>query len=80
VRHEASLRFSYDSSDRARRVARAIDPEIGAIDDARSRARADRDGATLTITIEARDPVALRASLNTWLSLVGVAEDAGAVA
>jgi len=77
VRHEATLDFVYDSADAARRVERAIAPEVGAIDDDRSCARTDRDGSTLSITIEARDPVALRASLNTWLSLVGVAEDAG---
>jgi KEOPS complex subunit Pcc1 len=79
VRHEATLTFDYDSLESARRVERAIAPEIGDIDDDRSRARAGREGATLSVTIEARDPVALRASLNTWLSLVGVAERAGAV-
>jgi KEOPS complex subunit Pcc1 len=79
VRHEATLTFDYDAPDSARRVERAIAPEVGDIDDERGRARADREGATLSVTIEARDPVALRASLNTWLSLVGVAEDAGGV-
>jgi len=78
VRHEATLTFAYDAADSARRVERAIAPEIGDIDDDRSRARAEREGATLSVEIEARDPVALRASLNTWLSLVGVAEQAGA--
>jgi KEOPS complex subunit Pcc1 len=78
VRHEATLTFDYDSPESARRVERAIAPEIGDIDDDRSRARAGREDGTLSVTIEARDPVALRASLNTWLSLVGVAERTGA--
>ena len=75
--HEAVLSFEYDSAETAEQVARAISPEIGAIDDERSRVRSERDGNELRLQVEARDPVALRASLNTWLSLVGVAERAG---
>jgi KEOPS complex subunit Pcc1 len=77
VDHEAVLSFEYGSAEAAVRVARAIEPELGEIDDARSRVRSDRDGEKLRVVVEASDPVALRAALNTWLSLVGVAERVG---
>ncbi|MEF8821507.1 MAG: KEOPS complex subunit Pcc1 [Halovenus sp.] len=77
--HEAVFSLEYSSSERARRVSNAIEPELGAIDDDRSRVRSECSGAELTIIVEARDPTALRAALNTWLSLVGVAERAGNV-
>jgi len=77
VRHEASLSFVYASEDRARRVERALDPEVGDIDDDRSRTRLSREGGRLELGVEAADAVALRAGLNTWLTLVNVAERAG---
>jgi len=75
--HETLLLLTYTDPERARRVERAITPEVGDIDDERSRTRLDREAAELTLTIEARDLVALRAAANTWLSLVSVAEQAG---
>jgi KEOPS complex subunit Pcc1 len=78
--HDTLLAFEYDSAQQARRVARAVGPEVGDIDDDRSEATLARDGDTLEIAITASDVVALRASLNTWLSLVSVAEQAGAAA
>ncbi|WP_336326997.1 KEOPS complex subunit Pcc1 [Halovenus sp. HT40] len=77
--HEAVLSFSYDSPEQAARVADSIDPELGAIDDDRSSVRSTRDGADLELLVEARDPVALRAAVNTWCSLVSVAESAGQI-
>jgi KEOPS complex subunit Pcc1 len=78
--HDTLLTFEYDSAQQARHVARAVGPEVGDIDDDRSEATLARDGDTLEIAITASDVVALRASLNTWLSLVSVAEQAGAAA
>lgn len=75
--HEAVLSFEYDSAEAADRVARAIGPELGEIDDDRSSVRSERDGDRLRLVVEARDLVALRAALNTWLSLVSVAERVG---
>lgn len=75
--HETVLTIEYPSETQARRVARTIEPEIGDIDDDRSRVTLARDGSVLKLHVVASDVVALRASLNTWLSLVGVAEDAG---
>jgi KEOPS complex subunit Pcc1 len=77
VHHEASLSFEYDSAAQARRVERAIAPELGDIEDDRSGVAARRDGACLELTVEATDLVALRAAANTWLSLVTVAERVG---
>ncbi|AWB26781.1 KEOPS complex subunit Pcc1 [Halococcoides cellulosivorans] len=70
----AVVRVEYDDADRARRVERALAPEIDAIDADRTAAILDRDGATLEISIEATDPVALRAGANSWLGLLEVAE------
>ena len=75
--HDAVLAFEYDDAQRARRVERAVRPEIGDIDDDRSAASLTRDGATVELTVEAADLVALRAGLNTWCTLVTVAERAG---
>lgn len=76
---ETILTFDYASADQARRVARALEPEVGDIDDDRSRTTLSRDGRSLELQVTASDLVALRASLNTWLSLVSVAERAGNV-
>ena len=79
MKHEAVLSFEYDSSNVARRVERSVRPELDDVDDDRSQASVERTGETLTLTVEASDLVALRAGLNTWLSLVSVAEATGGV-
>ena len=70
--HTASLSFPADER-RRRVVADAVRPEVGEIDDDRSRATVDRDD-DVTVRVEATDLIALRASLNTWFRLVGTAE------
>ena len=72
--HDATLEFDYESASRARLVAESVAREIGEIDDERSRTTIERDGARLVLEIDAADAVALRAALNTWFSLVNVAE------
>jgi len=72
--HEAAFEFSYPSERRAEAIERAVAPEVGEIEGDRSRASVSRAGATLSVTIEATDLVALRAGMNTWCSLVSVAE------
>lgn len=79
--HDATLEFEYESASRARLVAESVAREIGEIDDERSRTTLERDGRRVLIDIVATDVVALRAALNTWFSLIDVAErtaDAGA--
>lgn len=75
---EAVLEFPYEDPDTARQVARSLAPEAGAIDDDRSRVRLARDGDAVEVTVTATDLTALRAGLNTWFRLVGVAERVGA--
>jgi KEOPS complex subunit Pcc1 len=75
--HDALLVFEYDDAERARRVERAIRPEVGDIDGDRSSVSLTREGSDLELTVEATDLVALRAGLNTWFALVGVAEQTG---
>ncbi|WP_255170144.1 KEOPS complex subunit Pcc1 [Natrononativus amylolyticus] len=77
--HDATLEFEYETPARARVVADSVSREVDEIDDERSRTTIARDGALVTIEIVARDVTALRASLNTWFTLVDVAERAADV-
>jgi len=72
--HEASVEFVYDEPELARIVAASVGQEVGEIDDDRSRTTIGRDGRRVHVEIVAGDLIALRAALNTWLSLVDVAE------
>ena len=72
--HAATLTFRYPDSDAAGLVAAAVSQEVGEIDGDRSAAAVSRDGAAVRVDIGADDLVALRAGLNTWSSLVEVAE------
>jgi KEOPS complex subunit Pcc1 len=72
--HAATLTFRYPDSDAAGLVAAAVSQEVGEIDGDRSAAAVSRDGAAVQVDIGADDLVALRAGLNTWSSLVEVAE------
>ena len=72
--HETALELDYETERRARTVERSVRPEIGEIDGDRSTATLSRDGRTVRITVRARDLVALRAGINTWLTLASVAE------
>ena len=76
-RHDTVLTFTYADKERADRIERSLRPEIGDIDGDRTQVSLTRKGAQLELTVETTDLVALRAGLNTWLSLVSVAEAAG---
>jgi KEOPS complex subunit Pcc1 len=77
VTHEAVLEFDYSDGKRATRVARSVRVEAGDIEGDRTTAAVDRDGPTLLVRVDAADLVALRAGINTWTSLVAVAERCG---
>jgi KEOPS complex subunit Pcc1 len=77
VSHEAILEFDYPDADSAARVADSVAVEAGDIEGDRTTASVDRQGGTVVVTVEAADLVALRAGVNTWTGLVGVAERAG---
>ena len=72
--HAATLTFRYPDSDAAGLIAAAVSQEVGEIDGDRSAAAISRDGAAVRVDVGADDLVALRAGLNTWSSLVEVAE------
>ena len=72
--HQTRLTAEYDSADRARAVERSIRPEIDDIEGDRTTARLSRDGRRVELVVDAADLVALRAGINTWLTLRGVAE------
>jgi KEOPS complex subunit Pcc1 len=75
VDHRLDADFEYASQRRARVVADSIAVEVGEMPDERSGATVDREGRVVSVAIGAADPVALRAGTNTWVRLVGVAED-----
>jgi len=74
VAHRTVFRFEYADAERARIVQRSLQPELDDIDGDRTTASVSREGATLTLTIDARDLVALRAGCTTWATLTSVAE------
>ena len=72
--HTAELRFDYDETRIAELVASAVEQELGETDGERASATLSHEGSRLTVGIDAADLVALRAGLNTWETLVEVAE------
>ncbi|MCU4752327.1 KEOPS complex subunit Pcc1 [Halobacteria archaeon AArc-curdl1] len=74
--HDATLEYTYETPTRARAVENAVAQEIGEIDDERSQTTLERSERTITFKIVAKDLTALRAALNTWMTLVDVAEQA----
>ena len=75
--HEAVFSAVYGTPEQARRVEQALRPEVGDIDGDRTSVGLAREGDSLEVAVRATDLTALRAGLNTWLGLVGVAERAG---
>lgn len=77
--HRAELVFDYEAPGRARLLARSVGREVDEIEGDRTRATvAARDGS-LVVSVAADDLTALRAGINTWTSLVEVAERAAAI-
>lgn len=72
--HEAVFEYPYDDERTASIVAESLRPEVGDIEGDRTRATLRQDGNTVTVAVRARDLTALRAGINTWGSLVSVAE------
>ncbi|MGM0605792.1 MAG: KEOPS complex subunit Pcc1 [Halobacteriota archaeon] len=72
--HTISLSFEYPTASIASRIERAVRVEEGDVDDDRAAACVDRTGASVRVEITARDLIALRAGLNSWIRLIDVAE------
>lgn len=77
--HRTVLEFDYDDPTAASVVERSVRPEVGDIDGDRTVVDLDRNGAVVTVTVDAADLVALRAGCTTWLSLLSVAESCAGV-
>ena len=80
VSHSVELVVEYDDPDVAALVAAAVAQEIGEIDGDRTTAGICHEADTVTVEIDAADLVALRAGLNTWGTLIEVAERTADVA
>jgi KEOPS complex subunit Pcc1 len=78
--HATTLVFEYSTATAAAVVARSVEREVGEIEGDRTTATLSRDGDTVTVEVEADDVTALRAGLNTWTTLVEVAESVAGVA
>lgn len=76
--HRLETDFEYATERRAEAVTESIRVEVGEMPDERSAAAVEREGRVVHVTIGAADLVALRAGTNTWIRLVGVAEDVAA--
>lgn len=72
--HHTSTSLEYSSAQFASHVERAVAPEVGEIAGDRTTVTVERVDRTLEVTVQATDPVALRAGLNTWLGFLTVAE------
>ncbi|MEA5386478.1 KEOPS complex subunit Pcc1 [Haloarculaceae archaeon H-GB11] len=79
MEHDAVLEFDYTDATTARIVERSVQQEVGDIDGDRTTASVERTDALVTVHVESADLVALRAGLNTWLSLVSVAESCAGI-
>lgn len=77
--HDTTLEADYQSENETRIIEQSLRQEIGEIDDERSQTTISREECTLSIQIHAKDLVALRAALNTWLSLLAVAEETASI-
>ena len=72
--HETVLELPYDDPGAAALVATSLRQDLDRIDGDRSTAAVAREGDRVRVTVRAADLTALRAGLNTWTSLVDVAD------
>ena len=81
LKAKALIRLTFPSESHLEIILRALEPEIKTQASKRSKANLEKDGTVLILKVEARDTVALRAALNTYLrwinSMASVLEVAG---
>ncbi|MBS7605180.1 MAG: KEOPS complex subunit Pcc1 [Candidatus Bathyarchaeia archaeon] len=66
----ATLRIKYPSEREAEIIYKAIRPETRVVLRYRTKVNVSRSGEYITLTFEAKDTVALRASINSYLSWI----------
>jgi tRNA threonylcarbamoyladenosine modification (KEOPS) complex Pcc1 subunit len=67
MKAKAVVRLKFPSERQLEIVSKALEPEVKKPATVRSRAMLKKDGALLTLSVEAGDTVALRAALNAYL-------------
>jgi KEOPS complex subunit Pcc1 len=81
LKAKALIRLTFPSESHLEIILRALEPEVKTQASKRSKANLEKDGTLLILKVEARDTVALRAALNTYLrwinSMASVLEVAG---
>ena len=77
--HEAELVFDQPDPGRARLLARSVAQEVDEIEGDRTQASVDVRENSVVVDVSADDLVALRAGINTWSTLVEVAERAASL-
>jgi KEOPS complex subunit Pcc1 len=81
LKAKALIRLTFPSESHLEIILRALEPEIKTPASKRSKANLEKDGTLLILQVEARDTVALRAALNTYLrwinSMASILEVAG---
>ena len=70
MRASATVNLKMTSGKQAELIVKSLEPEINDQHAARSMLGLERNGSLLVLKIEARDTIALRASLNTYLRWV----------
>jgi KEOPS complex subunit Pcc1 len=75
---KATVRLKFPSARELEMVFRALEPEIKKPTTLRSKESLEKEGTSLVLTVEAKDTVALRATLNAYLrwinSMISVLE------
>lgn len=66
----ATLRIKYPSEREAEIIYKAIQPETRVVLRYRTKVNVSRSGEQITLTFEAKDTIALRASINSYLSWI----------
>ncbi|MGQ9530354.1 MAG: KEOPS complex subunit Pcc1 [Candidatus Bathycorpusculaceae bacterium] len=67
---KAVIRLKFPSKKHLETFVKALEPEVKKPATTRSRANVEKENASLILKVEARDTVALRATLNTYLRWV----------
>lgn len=67
MKANAVLRLKFSSQRHLKIISKALEPEVRKTPTMRSRAFLEKDDTFLILKIEAKDTVALRASLNAYL-------------
>jgi tRNA threonylcarbamoyladenosine modification (KEOPS) complex Pcc1 subunit len=67
MKAKATIRLGFPSVKQLKSVSNALLPEISNHAGTRARAKLEKDGVFLVLTVEAEDTVALRSALNAYL-------------